>query len=389
MFQRVIAGFLTLLACCGAGLGQSLAEERCSVSVFEADASEALAACTAVLGRDDLTDADRAGALKIRGRALHKTGRLDQAIAEYEAGLQLAPDDPELHLRRGWTAYDKRDFNLVLSHARQALKINPEYAEAFDLIGAALIVSGDGKFAEAKAAYDQAVRLDPTKPLFRYHRYQLLQMAYPQEALLEAEALLQLPVSAITTPATVLWYHKPTTYRVAGNLARAWMLWTLGRFNEARQVYDQAIQDDPNALTYAARAYFNLTQSASMNVVQDDLDKSFALDPDFWLALKLQGHVHFSSGHYEAEATELGRAAKQYPDNGELRWSYARMLRKLGRVEDASAEAIAAFEVDPRFMFSKVQMLRTRGYLPELAPNADPKPALQDAARACMLDQEC
>jgi tetratricopeptide (TPR) repeat protein len=389
MFQGVIAGFLALVFGCGPGFGQSLPEGRCSVSTFESSADDALAACTAVLRRGDLTDAARAGALKIRGRALHRAGRLDDAIADYEAALQLAPDDAELHLRRGWTGYDKRDLNLVINQARQALNLNPEYAEAFDLIGAALAVSGEERFAEAKAAYDQAVRLDPARPMPRYHRFQLLKNSYPREALQEVEALLQLPASAITKPAAVDYSQKRTTFRIAGSLARASLLTTLGRLDEALQIHDRAILDDPDALTYAWRAQFNLTQSAPEKVVQNDLDQAFVLDPDFWFAHDLQGSVHFYSQRYEAAATEFAHALKQFPANGTIRWWHAMTLRKLGRTEEASVEAVSAFEVDPRFMFSKVHMLQARGYLPALAPNADPKPALDDAARACMLDQEC
>ena len=65
-------------------------------------------------------------------------------------------------MRRGWTAFDERNLDLVFSQAQQALKLNPEYADAFSLIGSALAVSGEERFAEAKAAYDQAIRLDPS-----------------------------------------------------------------------------------------------------------------------------------------------------------------------------------------------------------------------------------
>jgi tetratricopeptide (TPR) repeat protein len=389
MSKRVIAGLAALLFGCGTGFCQSPSEGRCSVSIFESSTDDAIEACTAALSRGELADAARAEALKIRGRALHKAGRLDDAITDFEAALQLAPGDAELHLRRGWTAYDKRDLDLVFDHARQALRLKPEYAGAFDLIGAALAVSGEERFAEAKAAYDQAIRLDPAEPLPRYHRYQLLTRSYPREALQEVEALLQLPAAAITKPAVVDYSRKRTTFRIAGSLARALLLTTLGRLDEAGRVYDRAVHDDPDALTYAWRATFNLSQSAAEDVVQKDLDQALALDPDFWFARDQQARVHFYSERYDAAAAEFARALQQFPDNGTVHWWRAMTLRKLGRTEEASVEAVNAFEVDPGFMFSKVHMLQARGYLPALAPNADPMPALDDAARACMLDQEC
>src|SRR5437879_6480123 len=108
---------LLMLACCTASAGEPLPGTGCSVPAFESRAAPTVDACTLMLDRTDLADGERAEALKIRGRALHRVGRLDDAIRDYESALRLAPKDPELHLRRGWTAYDKREFWRVLDHA--------------------------------------------------------------------------------------------------------------------------------------------------------------------------------------------------------------------------------------------------------------------------------
>ena len=227
------------------------------------------------------------------------------------------------------------------------------------------------------------------EPLHHFNRYSLLKRTYPQEALRDVEDLVRLPAAAITKPATVNYYLKRTTFRIAANLERAWTLQTLGRVSEARQAYDQAIKDDPDTLTYAWRAEFNLTSSEPESVVQTDIDKALALDPNFWFALQVRAKVHFYSERYEAAATDFARASKEFPDNGRLRWWYARTLRKLGHVDEPSAEAMTALRVDPGFMYAEAGTLQKLGYLPTIAPDIDPRPALDDAARACMLDQDC
>jgi tetratricopeptide (TPR) repeat protein len=354
---------------------------------LEIDAAAALEACTSVLNRSDLTDAARAAALKVRSRALRKADRLDEAIAGFEEALRLAPDDAELHKWRGWIALLAHDLDLATEHAQQALKIDPKYADAFDLVGA--IYDNNGKFIEAKAAYNQAILLDPSKPQPRYHLYQLFMNRSPQEALRAIDGLLLLPASVTTKPSPAKYFARQTTYRIAGSLIRASLLAVLGQVNEAAQAYDQAVETDPDALTYTCRAEFLLKSSAAEKVVQDDLDKALALDPDFWYARYEQALVHFYGARYEAAAADFARALKQRPVNGMVHWWYARTLRQLGRADEAAKEAITALEVDPRFAFGKVSMLQKRGYLPALAPGADPRPALEDAARACMLDQEC
>ena len=389
MIRRIGLGAIALLLLSGMAHAQSSADQRCSAGWLEIELAAALEACKAVLAREDLTDAARAAAMKIEARALHRLGRLDEAILGYEGALRLAPDDPELHLRRGWTAYDKRDLERVFDLAQQALKLKPDYAEAYDLIGAAHAVSGPEKFAGAKAAYQQAVRLDPSEPMPRWHLYQLLRQDYPAEALREIEALLQLPAVATTKVNGVIWANKQTSFRIGGNLARALLLKSLGRTNEARQAVDQAIKDDPqDGLTWAWRAESNLS-SASEAVVQADVDRALALDPDHWFARYVQAKVHFYGKRYDAAAADFAIAAKLDPKLGNVRWWHAQTLRELGRVEEASAQAIAAFRVDPNFIYRKASALQKRGYLVAVPPGQDPWPAIDDAARACMLDKDC
>ena len=366
------------------------ADQRCSAATFETDAAAALEACKAMLARVNLTDAARASAMKIEGRALHKLGRLDEAIRTYDAALTLAPGDPELHLRRGWTAFDKRDLQLVFDHTTVALGLKPDYADAYDLMGAALAISGPEKFADAKAAYQQAVRLDPLRPLPREHLYQLLSRRYPEDALREVDALLQLPAAVLTSANGTTWFKARVSYRTFGNLARITLLERLGRRNEARQAADRAVTDDPReAITWACRAEFNLLSSAPEASAQADIDKSLALDPKLSFPRYVQAKIHFYGKRYDAAAADFAAAVKLDPVQADVRWWHALALRELGRVEEASLEAVAAFRVEPNFIIRKGAALQKLGYLVIPKSDKDVWPAIEDAARACMLDRDC
>ena len=390
MVRRVASSLFALLVGIGVSFGQSAPDQRCSPGVLEADPAEVLSACDLMLERDNLTDAARAAALKLRGRALNKTNRLNEGSVSFYQALRLAPDDAELHMRRGWSALGNHDLELATIHAQQALKIDPRYADAFDLVGAIYAEQGRfDRFVEAKAAYDQAVQLDPGNPQPRYHIYQLLQNRSPLDELREIEGLLRLPASVINKPLPTLYYVRNTSYRIAASLIRAQLLWRLGRVEEAAQAFDQAVTTDPDVLTYACRAEFELLNRSTDKLVQDDLDHALALDTDFWFARDVQARVYLYSGRYDAAVADFARALKQRPVNGFLHWRQAQALRKLGRSDEASSEAITALQVDPAFLLTKVGMLQQRGYLPKLAPEADLGPALEDAARACMLDQDC
>jgi tetratricopeptide (TPR) repeat protein len=416
MFRRGGITIYLVLFLVAASCGPSLAADQCSLELLEASPTRAAEVCTAVLNADGTTTAAQVEALKLRGRAMQRMDRYPDAIVDYETGLRLAPNDAELHLRRGWTAYEELRrgvsasgqiyasaavqpaFELALHQAKEALKLDPGYAEAYQLTAATLAFGGPDMFAQTKAAQDQAVRLRPAIPDFRFGRLLLL-IKYRQfsAAIEDADAILRLPADAITKPAATESWMKMTTYRVATAMRRAELLEVVGRTKDAWQAYDQAVELDPHPVTYARRAAFRLSQisffpgmpAPPLDPVQADVEKALALDPDYWVGHEQQGHVLFIRGQYDAAARELALALKQFPENGGMRWYYALTLRKLGRNEEAAGEIITAFRLDRGFMFEKLGMLRKLGYLAAIAPDADPRPALMDAARACMLDEKC
>src|SRR6202451_3058578 len=186
MLLRSAAITLWLMASWAFSHGQALAEPACTVTAFETQPESTVAACTAVLDQAGLSDAARAEALKIRARSLHTTGRLDDAINDYDAALLLAPNDPELHLRRGWTAYDEADIKTVFDQANEASKLKPDYADAYDLVGATLARREVGRQHEAMPVFAEAIRLDPNVPLFHIHLMQVFTCcSMPEDALRE------------------------------------------------------------------------------------------------------------------------------------------------------------------------------------------------------------
>jgi tetratricopeptide (TPR) repeat protein len=416
MFRRNCLATFLVLAGCAASLDRSLASDQCSLELLEASAARAAEACTSVLNQDDATTASRVNALKIRGRAMQRLDRYDDAIADYETGLRIAPEDAELHLRRGWTAYEElrlgwwgaaglgldpdleRAFNLALDQAREALRLKPDYAEAYSLIGAAVSLGAPERVEEVKAAMGAAISLEPTDPKFWFDRLTVLKKyRLFREAIEDANAILRLPADLTTKPSAAESYLRKTTFRIATAIERAELLRAVGRTSEAGQAYDQAVALDPDPITYTRRASFKLSQIAflpgmpppPLDAIQDDLDRALALDPDYWVSHEQQAHLHSIRGKNDLAATELALALKQFPGNGGMRWQHALVLRKLGRGEEAAEEAITSFRMDPGFMINKLGMLTKRGYLAAISPDTDPRPALMDAARACMLDEEC
>jgi tetratricopeptide (TPR) repeat protein len=369
------------------------ARETCSVATLERDSVTALKVCNRALDGSHRDDFDRVALLKIRARALNRLDRRHEAIADYELALSIAPRDPELHVWRGWAAIsrplielEQRDLELAARHASTALAIDPNNAEAYDLMAG--IHASQSDFEMALPLYDKAIALEPNAPDPHYHRFRALWNAgRTTEALAEAEDILSLP--DVHKPGAVSYYSRVyTSYWTAVELLRGGLLSQLARLPEAQRAYDDAVAQDPSPLTFASRASFGLDPRAPRPDVDADLGRAFALDPNFWLAHRVQDSRYFTQHRYDDALASYKRASELFPENGTLYWMQASALRYLGRTEEAIAAATTGVEVERAFLYEISNTLYRHGYLAQRRAT-QPTPAVKDAVRACMLDPGC
>lgn len=83
----------------------------------------------------------------------------DGAIAAFQEGLRLAPDDPELWYNLGAAYLSKRDFARARDALQAALERDPDHHDARNNLGHALLGLGDR--AGARAAWEEILRTDP------------------------------------------------------------------------------------------------------------------------------------------------------------------------------------------------------------------------------------
>jgi len=88
-------------------------------------------------------------------------GRLDDAVAQYEAALRLNPDYPEAHNNLGiaWAQMPGR-LNDAIAEFQEALRLQPDSAEAHTDLGGALLKI-PGRLSDAIAQLEEAVRVKP------------------------------------------------------------------------------------------------------------------------------------------------------------------------------------------------------------------------------------
>jgi tetratricopeptide (TPR) repeat protein len=93
------------------------------------------------------------------GNAYLEKGRIQEAIAEYHAALNVDPRDVEAHYNLGHILIQLGDVQGAIAEYREAADIKPDYKDTRNNLGNALARAGD--FGGAIAEYRAALKIDP------------------------------------------------------------------------------------------------------------------------------------------------------------------------------------------------------------------------------------
>jgi tetratricopeptide (TPR) repeat protein len=68
---------------------------------------------------------DDVGLINVRGRALIKLGRAEEALQTVDTAIRFAPDNAYSHANKGWSLLEAKDNDAALAHFREALRLDP------------------------------------------------------------------------------------------------------------------------------------------------------------------------------------------------------------------------------------------------------------------------
>ncbi len=176
-----------------------------------------------------------------RGQAsfhLNTSEALDHAIAQYRQAIELDPDFAEAHAQLGSALLEKIDFGglpvndqiaLAEPVIERALQLNPKLSQAYEAL--AFLERSKGNFAATEAAYEKAIKLNPGNAnairMFAVFKSQFL--AQHQQAL------------ALMNRAMSVDPQNPHTLFLQG-----FVLVRLDRFEEARDSFNATIASEPD-----------------------------------------------------------------------------------------------------------------------------------------------
>jgi len=166
------------------------ANGRTGKIALAAAAAIALAAGGTALWRANRGDSGQAPAA-----AQAQPPSVDEVIAKLEARLKANPNDAEGWRMLGWSYYQTERYAEAATAMKRATALDPKNPEYFSMLGEALVLAskdGDGVPADAMAAFDKALALDPKDSRARYfHAVKLDLDGQHQAALDEWFALLK------------------------------------------------------------------------------------------------------------------------------------------------------------------------------------------------------
>jgi tetratricopeptide (TPR) repeat protein len=231
------------------------------------------------------------------GIFLMSLGRPQEAITEYETAIRINPDYAEAHNNLGAAlAQIPARLPEAISHYEAAIRINPGNVEAHDNLGKALATI-PGRLPEAIAQYETALRIDPDHAETHCNLGMALATVPGRlaEAIAEYEAAVRI---------------KPDYAEAHNNLGI--ILATIpGRLPEAISEYEAALQIRPDL----AQAHNNLgiilaAIPGRLPEAISHYDAALKINPGSVAAHYNLGNALLEQGHYDA-ACEQFKAALQ------------------------------------------------------------------------------
>lgn len=236
-------------------------------------------------------------AVCLEGTVLLQRGDLDAARARLEEATRLGPENPDAHNNYGNALRKLGQTETAIAAFRQALDLRPRFAEAWNNLGSALATVGEP--AEAEAAFREALGTDPGYGPAAFNLSRLLQMHGRDD---EAIACLDALVANGTA--------SPDIHNQLGVLHQR-----SGHVDAAEQSYRKAIQQNPRH----AKAHNNLgTLLQAMNRREDALAcyrTAVALDPGYTAAQRNLGLLLQALGQWQAATRVMEDLRAADPDD--------------------------------------------------------------------------
>lgn len=249
-----------------------------------------------------------------KGNANYEKDQYNAAISDYTIAIKINPEYAEAYNKRGLSYSAVGIQNMAISDFLEAIRINPDYAEAYHNRGK--LYERLGKNSPAISDYTEAIRINPNNATAFYNRgtvYTKVELdgyhSYADtidRSLIKDYGFLEYYISKGKISKAVQDFSDAIRinpdYAVAYN-ARGFVLYQLGFYSLAILDFTEAISINPNY----AEAYYNrgevYERSSNDSAAITDFSEAIRINPNYFKAYLQRGKLYFNS-YYETRREE-------------------------------------------------------------------------------------
>jgi tetratricopeptide (TPR) repeat protein len=266
----------------------------------------------------------------------------DAAIACYKQVIRIKPDYAEAYNNMGNALMNKGDLDAAIVNYKQALTIKPDYADAYNNMGNALNSKGD--LEAAIGSYQQALKIKPDCAEAYYNMGNVLHDKGDLEAAIGSyqQALKIKPdyAEAYSNMGNVLQDKgdseaainshkraikiKPDYAEAYSNIGNALM--DQGNLDAAIGNYKQALKTNPDL----AEAYYNmgiaLSEKGDLDVALDNYNQALKINPEYAEVYNNKGIALQDKGDIKAAIESYEQALKIKSDYAEVHYNHGLLL---------------------------------------------------------------
>jgi len=241
--------------------------------------------------------------------------------------------------------------------------------DAIDWNNEGYSLAGKGLHREAIDAYNHAITLDPSNPIFHKNKEKALSALKRQKKLKSCtseyeDTIEQKPMSKLDY--AIDWNNK------AGSLFKQ------GRVDEAIIAYDRAISLDPTHPIFwknkakALKAIGKDEESESAHELFESINAQKSLKPpEDAISWNNKGYSLAEQGNHIEAVDAYNLAIKAHPNFADAWNNLGYSLAELGRIDEAITACFRAVEFKPEFAYSWIEKWL---FLPELLKNQNITP---------------
>ena len=386
-WKTVIAAFSL-----AASVTFAMAEPACTFEQMQANPASVIDPCSQALAASQIEPAAKAQAFYVRGRAYARTGQTSLAAQDLDVAVKLAPDRPDVLVSRSNAEKKLGRSAVAWDDLQRALTLNPKEARAWFAVAQFYADAGD--MDQALRALGSALHADGAEPYSLLMRSRIYMAQHRvSEALADANTLVEIPPAVINRLGYVDSRGVTTDFHVIALNHRASLFEQTGDPIASDRDLQSAIVEQPSASSYRQRAESLLRRRRTEEALKD-AEQAVRLDPtdgdnQYLKVLTLIGLNRLAEGldSIDKAIAAHGRVVVSREQAGQDYLMRARILRGLGKTDDAVASATLAVSISPEIKNYTVYAMHSRGYLDDVAAASGPN--FQAGLRACMIDTDC